>query len=320
MAAGQGFRRLVVRAATPSPRAPTGTTALEARLIELEDVPELRDPVLIAAFEGWNDAGEAASVRGRAPGDGLGRRADRGARPRGLLRLPGQPAPGRAPTTGARRITWPTTRILRGDARPALDRDVVLVAGHRAVDPLAGLLASSCSSSPSGSASRPFVTLGALLADVPHTRPDPGHRRPPTHEDMVHRLRPRAEQVRGPDRHRRRARRRRAPGRAAVAVAAGRRSRTTSAARPRPRRRSALLRQLEELLDVTDRRSATCPRRPGRGSAASTSWPSPTSEVAEYVQSPRGGPGHRRPARGQRRRDRPGVRALPAPARRRARP
>jgi hypothetical protein len=31
-------------------------------VIELEDLPELHDAVMIAAFEGWNDAGEAASA------------------------------------------------------------------------------------------------------------------------------------------------------------------------------------------------------------------------------------------------------------------
>ena len=31
-------------------------------MIELEDVPELRHPVMIAAFEGWNDAGDAATT------------------------------------------------------------------------------------------------------------------------------------------------------------------------------------------------------------------------------------------------------------------
>ena len=31
-------------------------------MIELEDLPELHDAVMIAAFEGWNDAGEAASA------------------------------------------------------------------------------------------------------------------------------------------------------------------------------------------------------------------------------------------------------------------
>ena len=31
-------------------------------MIELEDTRDLVDPVVIAAFEGWNDAGEAASA------------------------------------------------------------------------------------------------------------------------------------------------------------------------------------------------------------------------------------------------------------------
>ena len=31
-------------------------------MIELEDMSELRDPIMIAAFEGWNDAGEAATA------------------------------------------------------------------------------------------------------------------------------------------------------------------------------------------------------------------------------------------------------------------
>ena len=30
-------------------------------MIELAGVPDLVDPVMIAAFEGWNDAGDAAS-------------------------------------------------------------------------------------------------------------------------------------------------------------------------------------------------------------------------------------------------------------------
>ena len=30
-------------------------------MIEFEALPDLVDPVLVAAFEGWNDAGDAAS-------------------------------------------------------------------------------------------------------------------------------------------------------------------------------------------------------------------------------------------------------------------
>ena len=31
-------------------------------MIELEGFPELVDPIMIAAFEGWNDAGDAATT------------------------------------------------------------------------------------------------------------------------------------------------------------------------------------------------------------------------------------------------------------------
>ena len=31
-------------------------------MIDVAEVPSLRDPILVAAFEGWNDAGEAAST------------------------------------------------------------------------------------------------------------------------------------------------------------------------------------------------------------------------------------------------------------------
>ena len=41
-------------------------------MIELDGFPELVDPLLIAAFEGWNDAGDAATVGGRAPRGGVG--------------------------------------------------------------------------------------------------------------------------------------------------------------------------------------------------------------------------------------------------------
>jgi hypothetical protein len=30
-------------------------------MTEFENWPELKDPVLVAAFEGWNDAGDAAT-------------------------------------------------------------------------------------------------------------------------------------------------------------------------------------------------------------------------------------------------------------------
>ena len=64
-------------------------------------VPPLRDPVMVAAFEGWNDAGEAASGALGHLEEVWGARADHRAGPRGLPRLPGQPADGQRSTRAA---------------------------------------------------------------------------------------------------------------------------------------------------------------------------------------------------------------------------
>ena len=96
-------------------------------MIQLEDVTELRDPIMIAAFEGWNDAGEAATaaiehltevwkaeaVAAFDPEDYYDFQVNR---PRVVL------------DDGTRRISWPTTRILLATSA-SLDRDVLLVQG-----------------------------------------------------------------------------------------------------------------------------------------------------------------------------------------------
>ena len=64
-------------------------------MIEIEEAPELVSPVLIAAFEGWNDAADAASGLVDHLADVWDARVVARDRPRGLLRLPGQPAAGR---------------------------------------------------------------------------------------------------------------------------------------------------------------------------------------------------------------------------------
>lgn len=140
-------------------------------MIELEDVPELVDPVVVAAFEGWNDAATAAT----GVVEHLGESWDANqmaefdpekyydfqvARP--LIEM----------TDGlTRKLTWPTTRV--SIARPAgLGRDVVLVRGiepnmrwRTFCDELLGIARDV--------GARRVVLLAALLADVPHTRPVP---------------------------------------------------------------------------------------------------------------------------------------------------
>ena len=139
-------------------------------MIELADVPELRDPIMIAAFEGWNDAGEAATaavehlcdvwkaepVAAIDPEDYYDFQVSR---PRGVV------------DDGRRRISWPTTRILLATST-SLDRDIILVQG---IEPSTRWRAFTVEllefAQQMGVTT--FVTLGALLADVPHTRPLP---------------------------------------------------------------------------------------------------------------------------------------------------
>jgi hypothetical protein len=140
-------------------------------VVELDGVPELVDPVVIAAFEGWNDAGEAAS--------GVIRHLEEccGATPLAALdpddyydfqvtRPTVELVDGRT-----RRINWPTTRLSLARL-PGVERDAVLIHG---IEPnmrwrsfcqdLIGIMLEL--------RARTVVLLGALLADAPHTRPVP---------------------------------------------------------------------------------------------------------------------------------------------------
>jgi proteasome assembly chaperone (PAC2) family protein len=139
-------------------------------VIELHNVPELVDPVLVAAFEGWNDAGEAASgviqhledaweatpIAELDPEDYYDFQVTRP-----TVELDGD----------NRRINWPTTRVSWARV-PDSGRDVILIRG---IEPnmrwktfcreLVGLMLEL--------EVETVVLLGALLADAPHTRPVP---------------------------------------------------------------------------------------------------------------------------------------------------
>ena len=140
-------------------------------VIELEHTQDLVDPIVIAAFEGWNDAADAASAvidhllrvwNGRIvgavdPEDYYDFQVNR-------------PLVG-TDENGHRRITWPSTQIAVASP-PDLGRDIVLIRG---IEPnmrwrqfCAEILA-ACDDL----GAELVVTLGALLADTPHTRPIP---------------------------------------------------------------------------------------------------------------------------------------------------
>ncbi|MFC7217904.1 PAC2 family protein [Streptomyces polyrhachis] len=144
-------------------------------MIELEGVPDLVDPVMICAFEGWNDAGDAASMS-------VGH-LDREWKGESFAELDAEEyydfqvnRPTVAVEGGTRAITWPTTRLsfvriadADGKGRP---RDLVLVRG---IEP-SMRWRSYCGEILSFAHElgvEMVVLLGALLGDTPHTRPVP---------------------------------------------------------------------------------------------------------------------------------------------------
>src|ERR687893_539950 len=136
-----------------------------------DDLPELTDPMVVVAFEGWNDAGDAATgavehleliwdatpLAALDPEDYYDFQVNR-------------------PTVSlvggvSRRIEWPTTRV--SVARPPdTERDVVLIRGIEPNMRWRGFcqeLIELCQELGVGT----VIALGALLADTPHTRPTP---------------------------------------------------------------------------------------------------------------------------------------------------
>ena len=135
-----------------------------------EDFVPLRRPVVIAAFEGWNDAGDAAT--------GAVEHLEQAWEASNLLSIDPDDyydfqvtRPTVSLVDGVtRRITWPTTRF--SVARLPGDRDVVLVRGLEPNMRWRGFcdeLLTICVEL----GAEEVVTLGALLADSPHTRPVP---------------------------------------------------------------------------------------------------------------------------------------------------
>lgn len=132
---------------------------------------ELVDPILVAAFEGWNDAADAASStldRLIAEWDAeVVAELD----PEDYYDFQMTRPQVSVADDGIRRITWPTTRALV--ARPAgSSRDLVLLRGiepnmrwRRFSTELVDVAETL--------GARLVVVLGALLADTPHTRPVP---------------------------------------------------------------------------------------------------------------------------------------------------
>ncbi|MDQ2781836.1 MAG: PAC2 family protein, partial [Actinomycetota bacterium] len=139
-------------------------------MLEFEDVGTLHDPILIAAFEGWNDAGEAASAAIEHLADVWQAEAVAALDPEDYYDFQVN-RPKVVLDDGQRRVIWPTTRLLVA-RDTGFDRDVVLVEGIEPSTRWRAFTIELLEFAERVGVST-FVTLGALLADVPHTRPIP---------------------------------------------------------------------------------------------------------------------------------------------------
>src|SRR5919204_1056785 len=133
--------------------------------------PTLRRPVLIAAFRGWNDGGQGASLAG-----GYLARIWGGARfaeidPENFYDFQAARPHVTLVDGVTRRIEWPENSFYHAQI-PDLGRDAVILLGiepnvrWRTFGELVVRLARELGV-------EMVVTLGSLLADVPHTRPAP---------------------------------------------------------------------------------------------------------------------------------------------------
>jgi len=130
--------------------------------------PRLRGPVLLAAFDGWNDAGEAATTALDAIGDALAAETFATIDPEEFFDFQATRPTVRL-VDGSRRVEWPAIE-LRAARLPAADHDLIVVRGHEP-NLRWRTFASEIIQVASSLGVEMLVTVGALLADVPHTRP-----------------------------------------------------------------------------------------------------------------------------------------------------
>ena len=128
-----------------------------------------RDPILFAAFEGWNDAGDAATMAARHLREAWDLTLVAELDPEEFYSFTDTRPLVAFDDGGLRRIDWPTNRFWAG-AVPGTDRDVVVLEG---IEP--NLRWRTFGEQFTGVANElgaeMVVTLGALLTDIPHTRP-----------------------------------------------------------------------------------------------------------------------------------------------------
>ena len=133
--------------------------------------PDLRRPILVAAFRGWNDGGQGATLGGGYLARQWGAESFAEIDPENFYDFQAVRPQVSLEEGLTRKLEWPANTFLHAPI-PDTDRDAVILLG---VEP--NLRWKTYSGLVLGLAQELgvelVVTLGSLLADVPHTRPAP---------------------------------------------------------------------------------------------------------------------------------------------------
>jgi proteasome assembly chaperone (PAC2) family protein len=135
------------------------------------DLPRLVEPVMIAAFEGWNDAGEAASTALEHLELSWDATPLASIDPEEYYDFQVTRPHVRLADGVTRKIEWQTTRLSVAKL-PGTDRHVVLVNGIEPNLRWRGFCRELLDHVDKLGVTK-VITLGALLTDTPHTRPTP---------------------------------------------------------------------------------------------------------------------------------------------------
>ncbi|MFL5820230.1 MAG: PAC2 family protein [Solirubrobacteraceae bacterium] len=129
----------------------------------------LRAPALVCAFKGWNDAADAASTALKFIGSSLGAERFAAIDPDEYFDFQATRPKIRLIEGRTREVVWPEVEIYEARV-PRAPRDLVLLGGAEPSMRWRGFCSLIVELSEALGVQM-VVTLGALLADVPHTRP-----------------------------------------------------------------------------------------------------------------------------------------------------
>ena len=144
--------------------------------MEIHQIPLLREPIMIVAFSGWNDAAEAASGAAEHLLSGWRDKND-DVIPELIAEVESEdyydfqvnrPVVS-IDESEIRSLTWPTTQVF-GMAIPSMNRDLVIVTGVEPSMKWKSFTSDLLDLADDLEVSL-IVSLGSLLADTPHTRP-----------------------------------------------------------------------------------------------------------------------------------------------------